>query len=355
MEEVWKQVVLNDREYPFDVSNLGDIRYHISHEPLRVYEYRGYLMINSLGESLRLHRLVAHMFVPNDDPVTKKQVHHKNHNPLDNRAENLEWISASEHGKESSGLRKKVMSYEGDLNPNVKYPKYKIIKICELLQEGKLSCPEIAKLLDIPLSTVQNILLGQNWKSVSKDYDFSLHKKVVRHSLEILKYVDDRILKGDDFETVVYDTAEKFNIPYEEANDVATRIRYKYRKKGLIETLPSRSLKYPDATIHKVCKMLEKGYNLKTISEILNVGVGQVSAIKHGRVRTDISSQYNINTDRLVKDHSKFFDIAEKYVLSGKRSRDLYEDVLKDEGYTRDQAKALFYSRYDALKRRGKI
>lgn len=44
-----------------------------------------------------VHVLVAQAFLSNDDPVHKTQVDHLNNNRGDNRADNLEWVTASEN------------------------------------------------------------------------------------------------------------------------------------------------------------------------------------------------------------------------------------------------------------------
>lgn len=51
----------------------------------------------------------------------------------------------------------------------------RVQKICELLDQGYNS-REVAEKLDIPRTTVRNILSGGSWKDISKDYNFMKNK-----------------------------------------------------------------------------------------------------------------------------------------------------------------------------------
>ena len=57
--------------------------------------YTDYRVIRVRGTNYAVHRLVALAFVPNPD--NKPMVHHANGNSLDNRSDNLAWVTPEEH------------------------------------------------------------------------------------------------------------------------------------------------------------------------------------------------------------------------------------------------------------------
>ena len=67
------------------------------------YMDSGYLKIRLVSDRgnkqlIALHRLLAMTYIPVDEPVETLVVDHINHDKLDNRIENLQWLTASEHG-----------------------------------------------------------------------------------------------------------------------------------------------------------------------------------------------------------------------------------------------------------------
>lgn len=90
-----------------------------------------------------IHRLVALVFVENDDPDNKDQVNHKDGNKMNNSAKNLEWVSQSEnvYHAYNTNLCSAKGSNSHFANPDI-YTDPVIHKICMLL-EWYYTIPEI--------------------------------------------------------------------------------------------------------------------------------------------------------------------------------------------------------------------
>ena len=107
MQEQWKQVT----NFPdYWVSSEGRIWSEKSHKFLsqcRTGKLRNYLMVKLCNNEIknktyRVHRLVLETFSPIDD-MENMTVNHINEDTLDNRLENLEWLTRKENIQYSSG------------------------------------------------------------------------------------------------------------------------------------------------------------------------------------------------------------------------------------------------------------
>lgn len=127
MEEIWKDI--EGYEGIYQVSNLGRIKTlpkiinSISGGSFRkeqiispVIQKSGYAHIglwkNSKCKQVRVHRIVAQHFCYNPDPIHKNQVNHLNENKLDNRACNLEWVTAKENTNYGSCIARRIYGRE---------------------------------------------------------------------------------------------------------------------------------------------------------------------------------------------------------------------------------------------------
>jgi hypothetical protein len=100
MEEVFKYVSWNENYIVSSHWRVISMNYHNEwywKEILPQSENKWYRFVMAGGKKVKLHRLVAQTFIPN--PEDKPYVNHINWIKHDNRAENLEWCTASENSK----------------------------------------------------------------------------------------------------------------------------------------------------------------------------------------------------------------------------------------------------------------
>lgn len=101
-EEKWKNI----KGTYCEVSTLGNVRDQLNKKPFPTYLRSGYKSI-SMGSWMKIHRLVALAFIPNNDP-TKVEVNHIDGNKLNNNVTNLEWVTKKENNQHAvkNGLAK---------------------------------------------------------------------------------------------------------------------------------------------------------------------------------------------------------------------------------------------------------
>lgn len=93
--EIWKDIPWY--EWKYQASSLGRVRNTKSYHILSQYLTWEYLQVCFSKKTTRVHRLIALTFIPN--PEKKRYINHIDGNKLNNKANNLEWVTASENLK----------------------------------------------------------------------------------------------------------------------------------------------------------------------------------------------------------------------------------------------------------------
>lgn len=106
--EQWKPIIMNGITFNYLISNFGNVWSPRSNMFLKQSLSSGYNHVTLRNDrnisKFSIHRLVATMFI--DNPNSLEYVNHKNGNKLDNRVENLEWLSPSENKRHGSNVLK---------------------------------------------------------------------------------------------------------------------------------------------------------------------------------------------------------------------------------------------------------
>ena len=127
MTEIWKDI--KGYEGLYQVSNLGNVkslprlliysdgqRHYYKEKILRcIKKPSGYCFVNlykdNVSKHKHIHRLVAEAFIPNPDNLPV--INHKDKNPLNNRADNLEWCTQQYNVDYSASIKINQYSKDG--------------------------------------------------------------------------------------------------------------------------------------------------------------------------------------------------------------------------------------------------
>ena len=177
-KEIWKDI--EEYEGKYEVSNLGRVkslayikthsvnkksRFIVKEKILKIrlnkYGYVKIILSKGNKKTFLVHRLVAKAFVKNVD--NKPDINHLNGIKIDNRVENLEWVTKSENTIHAfkTGLLKGL---KGEDNPASKLLEEDIIIIRKL--RGIKPQPKIAKMFGISQSHVSDIQLNKVWQHI---------------------------------------------------------------------------------------------------------------------------------------------------------------------------------------------
>ncbi len=202
MIEEWKRIYIDDEESMYMVSNLGRIKrthYYYKDKKIEIEHIlkphimkSGYALVclchNGHHYWKTVHRIVAMNFIDIPEHLKRKgytfddlEVNHKFgtfEGKSMNAVSNLEWSTSSENKIHAYNTGLKKCGEESKLST---YTNQQIHDVCILLEKNKLTNRQIWRKTNVSVNTIQAVLSGKQWKHISKNYDFSNHKK--RHEL----------------------------------------------------------------------------------------------------------------------------------------------------------------------------
>lgn len=242
--KMWKDVIFEGEHTIYVVSNYGDVYNTKLKNPMKLtLNTQGYVTVNlSIKKQIhhtRVHRLVAEAFIPNIDPKNKTQVNHIDGNKLNNRANNLEWVSCQQNMDHAweNGLYQR-----GSGCASSKYKDDQIHAACKMLENAEYSYQQIADATGVGRDMVQRIAAGKNWGHIAEKY-----KIVPRNVNRSREYA-----KGN-----------------------------------------KASAKYSENQVREVCKLMQDG--LKNVDIVKSTGMPAniVSHIRTGECWSDVSKDYS--------------------------------------------------------------
>ena len=168
MEELWKKIVIDNKETVYSVSNTGKVRNDLYMRVLDgTVSNNGYIMVHlhcRIDKVCSVHRLVMKAFCP-CDCMDDLQINHKDGNKANNNLNNLEWATALENIRHS---------FYTNLQKN------KMLHCCVYDLDGNFiaeyeSANDASKYIGIHQSTINRCLNGQ-YGHAGK-YQFRQYKK----------------------------------------------------------------------------------------------------------------------------------------------------------------------------------
>ena len=171
MKEVWRKI----DNFEYEISNLGNVKSLRNNIILKPDIRSGYYSVNLYNQGKRnrqlIHRLVATYFLPN--PENKPQVDHINTVRLDNRVENLRWVTAKETINNPFSIEKHKVPHSEKWKKNMHLAQKKKAVLCvekNIVYEGLC---EAGRQTGVPYPNIIQVLNGLrktaggfHWKAV---------------------------------------------------------------------------------------------------------------------------------------------------------------------------------------------
>ena len=193
--EVWKRIDFIDdlNENDYLISNIGRVYSMRKEKIIKPNINQGYFFVGLCEKNkkkyLRIHRLVALAFIPNDDPENKTIVNHKwidkinftaDTTKQDNRVENLEWCTPGENTIHARDVLKRE-----NFNNNKKClskPIYQYNKKGKFIKKYP-SLAEIERQLGYKRTAISDVCRGNGYMAYG--YYWRYEEEIIKNKINI--------------------------------------------------------------------------------------------------------------------------------------------------------------------------
>ena len=177
--EEWKPFLLNDCDHSIEkiwVSNFGRVKRRKPHQEnfrlsnfVHANNFPMFFFFKSGGKagSFYVHRAVAFLFL--EKPEGKKYVIHLDHDPKNNKSDNLKWVDRKELMQHQLTNPTRIASLHRHKNYKLNEEKVKLIKRKLFDPKRRTKMKLIAKQFGISTMQLYRIKNGDNWGHVT-DY-----------------------------------------------------------------------------------------------------------------------------------------------------------------------------------------
>ena len=158
-EEVWKDVIGFEGKY--EVSNLGKVRNKKNLRVLKAQDHNGYERVylndGQKQRKLRVHRIVAKVFLNPPEHPKQTMINHKDSNRSNNNVDNLEWCTHRENV--SHAIKKGTVKGNDNFEKCVRRDVEKDVKVIRYLYETThLTQMELSEIFNISGNAVSSII-----------------------------------------------------------------------------------------------------------------------------------------------------------------------------------------------------
>lgn len=283
------------------------------------YLYIGLRTIHNTDMKVRLHVLVATMFIPKteeDIMMGRDEVNHKDRNKLNPYASNLEWMNREENLNYNIMVEMPRYPIIPIKQSPIRLNEEMVIDICELLQRG-VPYKQIANIVGLDSDSDNDIRLiryiknKKKWKNIACNYEFpeyvSASNRVTEQQvIKICELLDAGNLTYPQISSIVgLDGTSKNNSSM--ITDIATGKSWTHISQNynfINKERRAGNYRLNEQQVIRICELLEQGNLIyKDIAKMVGLegnvnDVNLISKIAAGEKWTKISCNYNISKRR---------------------------------------------------------